>query len=225
VGPLHPADHHRSGGKSAFEDLVDGHLGPRGNRRSDRHRQARDQRLARCPRGATCVRPSSSWTPAAPTQAGLDRRRSPLPAAGRRDPLGRTRRRVKPGDVIARIPTEGAKTRDITGGLPRVAELFEARRPKDCAVIAEMDGRVEFGKDYKNKRRIKITPEETLQPMEYLIPKGKHISVQEGDFVQKGDYIIDGNPDPHDILRIKGVEALAELPRRTKSRTSIACRA
>ena len=117
---------------------------------------------------------------------------------------------VRPGDILARIPTEGAKTRDITGGLPRVAELFEARRPKDCAVIAEMDGRVEFGRDYKNKRRIKITPEDGSDPVEFLIPKGKHISVHDGDIIQKGDYIIDGNPDPHDILRIQGVEALAE---------------
>ncbi len=118
---------------------------------------------------------------------------------------------VKAGEVIARIPTEGAKTRDITGGLPRVAELFEARRPKDCAVIAEMDGRVEFGKDYKNKRRIKITPEDGGEPAEFLIPKGKHIAVHDGDVIHKGEYIIDGNPDPHDILRILGVEALANF--------------
>ncbi len=122
---------------------------------------------------------------------------------------------AKPGDVLARLPTESAKTRDITGGLPRVAELFEARRPKDCAVIAEMDGRVEFGRDYKNKRRIKITPEsvdgEVGEPVEFLIPKGKHISVHDGDTIRKGEYIIDGNPDPHDILRILGIEALAEF--------------
>ncbi len=118
---------------------------------------------------------------------------------------------VKAGEVIARIPTEGAKTRDITGGLPRVAELFEARRPKDCAVIAEMDGRVEFGKDYKNKRRIKITPEDGGEAAEFLIPKGKHIAVHDGDVIHKGEYIIDGNPDPHDILRILGVEALANF--------------
>jgi len=117
---------------------------------------------------------------------------------------------VKPGDVLARIPTEGAKTRDITGGLPRVAELFEARRPKDCAIIAEMSGRVEFGKDYKNKRRIKITPEDDGEAVEFLIPKGKHIAVHDGDFISKGEYIIDGNPDPHDILRVQGIEALAE---------------
>ncbi|GGW32033.1 DNA-directed RNA polymerase subunit beta' [Gemmobacter lanyuensis] len=117
---------------------------------------------------------------------------------------------MKAGDVVARIPREGAKTKDITGGLPRVAELFEARRPKDHAIIAETDGYVRFGKDYKSKRRITIEPvDETLQTMEYMIPKGKHIPVQEGDFVQKGDYIMDGNPAPHDILRIMGVEALA----------------
>jgi DNA-directed RNA polymerase subunit beta' len=117
---------------------------------------------------------------------------------------------LRPGDVVARIPREGAKTKDITGGLPRVAELFEARRPKDHAIIAETDGYVRFGKDYKNKRRITVEPvDETLTPIEYMIPKGKHIPVQEGDFVQKGDYIMDGNPAPHDILRIMGVEALA----------------
>jgi DNA-directed RNA polymerase subunit beta' len=117
---------------------------------------------------------------------------------------------VRAGDVVARIPREGARTKDITGGLPRVAELFEARRPKDHAIIAELDGYVRFGKDYKNKRRIAIEPvDETLQPVEYMIPKGKHIPVQDGDFVQKGDYIMDGNPAPHDILRIMGIEALA----------------
>jgi DNA-directed RNA polymerase subunit beta' len=117
---------------------------------------------------------------------------------------------LRPGDVVARIPREGAKTKDITGGLPRVAELFEARRPKDHAIIAETDGYVRFGKDYKSKRRITVEPvDETLTPIEYMIPKGKHIPVQEGDFVQKGDYIMDGNPAPHDILRIMGIEALA----------------
>ncbi|MBL6789861.1 MAG: DNA-directed RNA polymerase subunit beta' [Rhodobacteraceae bacterium] len=117
---------------------------------------------------------------------------------------------VKAGDVVARIPREGAKTKDITGGLPRVAELFEARRPKDHAIIAEVDGYVRFGRDYKNKRRISIEPaDETLDLVEYMVPKGKHIPVAEGDFVQKGDYIMDGNPAPHDILAIMGIEALA----------------
>ena len=118
---------------------------------------------------------------------------------------------VAAGDVVARIPREGAKTKDITGGLPRVAELFEARRPKDHAIIAEIDGYVRFGKDYKNKRRIAIEPaDENLEKVEYMVPKGKHIPVVEGDFVQKGDYIMDGNPAPHDILSIMGVEALAD---------------
>ncbi len=117
---------------------------------------------------------------------------------------------VKAGDVLARNPLESAKTRDITGGLPRVAELFEARRPKDAAIIAEISGRVEFGRDYKNKRRIRIVPQdETLEAVEYLIPKGKHLPVQEGDFIEKGEYLLDGNPAPHDILAIKGVEELA----------------
>jgi len=117
---------------------------------------------------------------------------------------------VHAGDVLARIPTEGAKTRDITGGLPRVAELFEARRPKDHAIIAEATGRVEFGRDYKNKRRIIVHPvDESMEPIEYLIPKGKHIGVQEGDVIEKGEFILDGHPAPHDILAISGVEELA----------------
>ncbi|ASM73419.1 MULTISPECIES: DNA-directed RNA polymerase subunit beta' [Roseobacteraceae] len=118
---------------------------------------------------------------------------------------------IKAGEIVARIPREGSKTKDITGGLPRVAELFEARRPKDHAIIAEIDGYVRFGKDYKNKRRIAIeSSEDPDHKVEYMVPKGKHIPVAEGDFVQKGDYIMDGNPAPHDILAIMGVEALAD---------------
>ncbi|MCW2283871.1 DNA-directed RNA polymerase subunit beta' [Rhodoblastus acidophilus] len=117
---------------------------------------------------------------------------------------------VKAGDIIARIALDSAKTRDITGGLPRVAELFEARRPKDHAIIAEISGTVQFGRDYKNKQRLSIIPsEDGADPVEYLIPKGKHIHLQDGDIVEKGDYIVDGNPAPHDILAIKGVEELA----------------
>jgi len=117
---------------------------------------------------------------------------------------------VKAGDVLARIPTESAKTKDITGGLPRVAELFEARRPKDHAVIATIDGTIRYGRDYKNKRRISIEPNDsTLEPAEYLIPKSKPFHLQDGDPIEKGDYILDGNPAPHDILAIRGVEALA----------------
>ena len=118
---------------------------------------------------------------------------------------------VKPGDVLARIPKGGATQRDITGGLPRVAELFEARRPKDDAIIADIDGKIEFTRDYKNKRKISILPEDELaEASTFLIAKGKHMLVQDGDAVKKGDYLIDGNPAPHDILQIMGVEALAE---------------
>ncbi|HEX2448284.1 MAG TPA: DNA-directed RNA polymerase subunit beta', partial [Methyloceanibacter sp.] len=117
---------------------------------------------------------------------------------------------VMAGDVLARIPTESAKTRDITGGLPRVAELFEARRPKDHAIIAEVSGTVQLGRDYKNKRRITIVPDdESQEPVEYLIPKGRHLAVQEGDRIEKGEFLLDGHPAPHDILAIKGVEELA----------------
>ena len=120
--------------------------------------------------------------------------------------------KIGAGDVIARIPTESAKTRDITGGLPRVAELFEARRPKEAATIADISGTVRFGKDYKNKRRITIEPSEKgVEAVEYLIPKGKHIHLQDGDVIEKGDYIVEGNPAPHDILAIKGVEELANF--------------
>ncbi len=117
---------------------------------------------------------------------------------------------VHAGDVLARIPRESTKTHDITGGLPRVAELFEARKPKDHAIISETEGVVEFGKDYKNKRRVIVrSKDEAVEPVEYMIPKGKHITVQEGDYVQKGDLLMDGNPVPHDILKVMGVEALA----------------
>jgi DNA-directed RNA polymerase subunit beta' len=117
--------------------------------------------------------------------------------------------KVKAGDVLARVSTESAKTRDITGGLPRVAELFEARRPKDAAIIAEKSGTIQFGRDYKNKRRLTLTPHDGSEAVEYLIPKGKHIHLQDGDVVELGDFIVDGNPAPHDILAIKGVEELA----------------
>ena len=118
--------------------------------------------------------------------------------------------RVKAGDVLARTPLESAKSKDITGGLPRVAELFEARRPKDHAIIAEIDGTIRLGKDNKNKRRVIIEPSAAdLEPVEYLIPKGRNFLWQDGDPVEKGEYIIDGKPAPHDILAIDGVEALA----------------
>ena len=117
---------------------------------------------------------------------------------------------VKAGDVLARVTREASKTRDITGGLPRVAELFEARIPKDNSVIAKISGRIEFVKDYKAKRKIAIVPEEG-DPVEYLIPKSKVLEVQEGDYVKRGDALISGSPNPHDILDVMGVEALAEF--------------
>jgi DNA-directed RNA polymerase subunit beta' len=115
---------------------------------------------------------------------------------------------VSVGDVLARIPQETSKTRDITGGLPRVAELFEARTPKDAGVLAEITGTVTFGKETKGKQRLVITDMDGV-PHEYLISKDKHVTVHDGQVVQKGETIVDGPPDPHDILRLKGIEALA----------------
>ena len=115
---------------------------------------------------------------------------------------------VSVGDVLARLPQESAKTRDITGGLPRVAELFEARTPKDAGMLAEYTGTVSFGKDTKGKQRLVITDLDGVAH-EYLIPKDKHVLVHDGQVVNKGESIVDGEPDPHDILRLQGVEALA----------------
>ncbi len=116
---------------------------------------------------------------------------------------------VSAGQVIARIPKESSKTKDITGGLPRVAELFEARKPKDPAIMCEIDGNISFGKDYKNKRRVIITSIDEKENFETLIPRSKYLNVQEGDFVKKGDILVEGTPVPHDILRILGIEELA----------------
>ncbi|MBI28438.1 MAG: DNA-directed RNA polymerase subunit beta' [Pelagibacteraceae bacterium] len=117
---------------------------------------------------------------------------------------------VKPGNVIARIPKESSKTKDITGGLPRVAELFEARKPKDPAIMSDIDGKISFGKDYKNKRKLIISPvDDPEKSVVILIPKGKHLNVQEGDIVKKGEIIVEGTLVPHDILRLMGVEELA----------------
>jgi DNA-directed RNA polymerase subunit beta' len=116
---------------------------------------------------------------------------------------------VGAGRVVAKIPREASKTKDITGGLPRVAELFEARKPKECAVVAEIDGTVSFGQDVRGKRRVLVTPLEGGEPDEYLIPKGKHVSVHENDRVKAGEALMDGSSNPHDILKIKGEKALA----------------
>jgi DNA-directed RNA polymerase subunit beta' len=115
---------------------------------------------------------------------------------------------VEAGDVIVKIPRETTKTKDITGGLPRVAELFEARKPKEYAVISDIDGMVEFGKDLKGKRKVVIRPD-VGESKEYMIPKGKHVSVHEGDFVKAGEALMDGPSNPHDILRVLGDKALA----------------
>lgn len=116
---------------------------------------------------------------------------------------------VHSGDVIAKIPRETTKTKDITGGLPRVAELFEAWKPKEFAIISEIDGLVSFGKDTKGKRKVIVTPE-VGEPKEYLIPKGKHISVHSGDWVQAGEALMEGSTNPHDLLGIKGEKDLAK---------------
>jgi len=116
---------------------------------------------------------------------------------------------VQAGDVIVKIPRETTKTKDITGGLPRVVELFEARKPKESAVISEIDGIVSIGKDIKGKRTVIVTPE-VGEPKEYVIPKGKHISVHSGDFVKAGEALMDGPINPHDILRVKGEKELAK---------------
>ncbi len=116
---------------------------------------------------------------------------------------------VAAGDIIAKMPRETTKTKDITGGLPRVAELFEARKPKEFAVISEIDGIVSFGKDTKGKRKVVVTPE-VGEAREYLIPKGKHMSVHEGDYVKAGEALMDGSSNPHDILTILGEKALAK---------------
>ncbi|WP_440929997.1 DNA-directed RNA polymerase subunit beta' [Candidatus Pelagibacter sp.] len=118
--------------------------------------------------------------------------------------------KVSAGDVIARLPKETTKTKDITGGLPRVAELFEARKAKDSAIIAENDGQVVFGKEVRGKQRVSIVPEDGSEPSNYLIPKGKHINFNQGEKIQKGEHLLDGVPLPHDILRIKGIKDLTE---------------
>jgi DNA-directed RNA polymerase subunit beta' len=116
---------------------------------------------------------------------------------------------VEPGDTLARIPRETTKTKDITGGLPRVTELFEARKPKEFAIVSEIDGTVSFGPDVRGKRRVIVTPD-TGEPRNYDIPKGKHIAVQEGDFVRAGEALMAGSSNPHDILKIKGEKELAK---------------
>jgi RNA polymerase Rpb1, domain 5. len=117
--------------------------------------------------------------------------------------------KISAGDVIARLPKETSKTKDITGGLPRVAELFEARKAKDSAIIAENDGKVMFGKEVRGKQRVSIVSD-SGETSNYLIPKGKHINFNPGEEIKKGEYLLDGQPLPHDILRILGIKELTE---------------
>ena len=117
--------------------------------------------------------------------------------------------KISAGDVLARLPKETSKTKDITGGLPRVAELFEARRPKDSAIIAENDGVIEFGKEVRGKQKISIVSQNG-ETSNYLIPKGKHVNFNQGEKIKKGEYLLDGQPLPHDILRIMGIKDLTE---------------
>jgi len=117
--------------------------------------------------------------------------------------------KVSAGDVLARLPKETSKTKDITGGLPRVAELFEARRPKESAIIAENDGKIEFGKELRGKQKVSIVKNDG-NSSSYLIPKGKHINFNQGEKIKKGEYLLDGSPAPHDLLRIEGIEFLTE---------------
>ena len=117
--------------------------------------------------------------------------------------------KISAGDVIARLPKETTKTKDITGGLPRVAELFEARKAKDSAIIAENDGKVIFGKEVRGKQRVSIQSDNG-ETSNYLIPKGKHINFNQGEKIKKGEYLLDGQPLPHDILRILGIEELTD---------------
>jgi DNA-directed RNA polymerase subunit beta' len=199
-----------AGGTVKFEDLVDGVSS----------RDEYDEETGISSKVVIDWRSTSKGSDLRPAIVVLDENGQPAKLANKMDaryllPVGAILSvnegdQAKPGQDLARITTGGAKTKDITGGLPRVAELFEARRPKDHAIIAELDGRVEFGRDYKSKRRIRIVPDdESIEAMEYMIPKGKHLAVQEGDYVRKGDYLLDGNPAPQDILSIMGVEALA----------------
>ena len=116
---------------------------------------------------------------------------------------------IEAGDILAKVSREASRTKDITGGLPRVVELFEARRPKDQAVISEISGTTTFGKDTKGKRKVIVTPE-LGEAREYLIPKGKHIRVREGDFIRAGEPLMDGSVNPHDILNVLGEKALAK---------------
>ena len=169
----------------------------------DPKRRARRARRRACVRRSSCstrtARKSSSRAPTLPVNITFQIGSIITVKDGQQ---------VAVGEVLARIPQETSKTRDITGGLPRVAELFEARSPKDAGMLAEVTGTVSFGKDTKGKQRLVITDLDGVAH-EYLIPKDKHVMAHDGQVVNKGEMIVDGPADPHDILRLLGVEALA----------------
>jgi hypothetical protein len=203
MGSVHHAGDH---GKPRHREVCRGDRrqdDDRAGRRSDGHRPARRHRESRSRR-----QEGRSASPPDPARERVGRSR-PLHAGAGRSALGRGRcagaGRRRSGPCQPRV----AKTRDITGGLPRVAELFEARKPKENAIIAKVSGRVVFGKDYKAKRKIGSSPDGG-EVVEYLVPKSKVIDVQEGDYVKRGDNLIGGSPDPHDILEVLGIEPLAE---------------
>ena len=195
----------------AYEDLVEGASVVGDGGRVDGHHQARRHRLAHQPRSAD-LRPAiviqdGKGKIVKLPRGGEARYLLPVDAIIAVDPGAK----VKAGDIVARISMESAKTRDITGGLPRVAELFEARRPKDAAIIAEKCRHDRSSAATTRTSAASRIDAARWRPsaVEYLVPKGKHIHLQDGDVVEKGDYIVDGNPAPHDILAIKGVEELA----------------
>ena len=133
--------------------------------------------------------------------------------------------KVKAGDVLARIPANHPKPAILLAALPRVAELFEARLPKDAAIISAVDGRVEFGAEYKNKQKIRIIPtDDSLEAVDYMVPKGKALAVRDGDSVRKGEALLEGSQVPHDILKVLGVENWQNISS-MRFKMSIACKA
>ena len=211
MGSVLPADHHRTVGRCPVQGSDRRHHDGRTRRRCHRHCSARGDRNCARPaaRRARTLRPRMTLLGEGDTDETEETAAARYMLAPGTTLSVEDGQQVDAGDILARASREAAKTRDITGGLPRVAELFEARIPKDNAIIAKISGKIEFVREYKAKRKIAIVPEEG-EPVEYLIPKTKIIDVQEGDFVKKGDTLISGSPNPHDILDVLGIEALAE---------------
>jgi DNA-directed RNA polymerase subunit beta' len=211
LGSAHAPDHRRVLGSREVRECRGRGDGRQADRRGDRAVDAGGHRSEARRQGAEQGPAPAGQVVRRPRPGSQDaRQRSPghhhLP--GRRDHQCLDGQQISVGDVLARLPQESAKTRDITGGLPRVAELFEARTPKDAGMLAEFTGTMSFGKDTKGKQRLVITDLDGITH-EYLILKDKHVLVHDGQVVNKGESIVDGAPDPHDILRLLGVEALA----------------